>query len=212
MDADETRIVFLNKEIDIISQKINHFDNLRLKTRQITIALWVGVVGFGLNSSGNNYSVFLFFLGSLIPLPFWYIESTYRRYYKGWSERFKAIRKFLRDGYYNLPDGKKVLYRDFVDEGLISSDFPLFDYWGHKTIDKNIRKEKVSLFGSIMNPNIFLIYFPMVIIAAIIGIFNLDGIAKNITTSIFALFFCITLLAYIIFHLKNRRKLKHHNQ
>ncbi len=204
MNVNELRVDILKKEIDVISQKINHFDDLRLKTRQMCIAVWVAVVGFGLKDSNLPHSVFLFFLASLIPLPFWYIESTYRRRYKGWSERFKAIRKFIRDGEFELPGGKIVKYIDFIDSKNTNTNFPLFDYWAQETIDKKIRKEKTALLRSLLNPKIFWIYFSMVMIAGVLSVFKLQGILFMI--SLFALILiCLVVLTYYI---KNEKKRK----
>jgi hypothetical protein len=90
----EFRIDLLKKEIDMISQKINHFDNLRQKTKQMGIILWTATIGYGLKEN----IPFLFYISVLLPLPFWLMETSFRRFYKGHQIRLKAIRDFIRDG------------------------------------------------------------------------------------------------------------------
>ncbi len=202
MNADEVRVDILKKEIDIISQKINHFDNLRLKTRQMAIVLWVAVIGFGLKNSDLQYSGFLYCLASFIPLPFWYTESTYRRYYKGWSGRFKAIRKFIRDGEYLLPNDTIARYKDFIDATMADADFPLFDYWAHKTIEKETRKSLIDKRKSLFSPIIFWIYFPMALIGGVLSVFKLHGFLFIIF--LFAL--CIIFTVVMSFYIKTNKK------
>ncbi|MCK4760610.1 MAG: hypothetical protein KAW12_00325 [Candidatus Aminicenantes bacterium] len=124
MELNEFRIEILKQEIEVINQKINHYDNLRLKTKQMAIFLWVAVIGFGFKNGSPSDNWLLFLLAAIIPLPFWYIEASFRRYYKGWSDRFKAIRLFLVTGEYEIADGTKATLKEFLDAAK-DSNFPL---------------------------------------------------------------------------------------
>ena len=65
MEHSDFRIEILKKEIDLTGTKVNHFDTLRLRTRQTAIALWTAVLGFGLKERIPE----LFALAILMPLP-----------------------------------------------------------------------------------------------------------------------------------------------
>lgn len=175
MNLDVFRTDILKQEVDLISQKINHLDNLRLKTRQMAILLWVAVIGLGLKGEAPSDNNLLFVLASFIPFPFWHAEASFRRYYKEWSLRLKAIRKFIRDGEYELADGTKSTLNDFLDKTKESS-FPLFDYWAHKTVEEVKRKKETSFFRSFFNRRILWIYYPMVLISGLLAIIKLSGL------------------------------------
>jgi len=212
MEKDELRIGILNKEIDIITQKINHFDDLRLKTRQMAIVLWVAVIGVGLKNvvigSGteNNdvqYSGLLYCLASFIPFPFWYLESKYRGYYKKWAKRLSAIRKFIRDGKHILPDGGIAKFQDFIDPLIVDSCFPLFDFWAEKTIKKGHLKCISSLRSGLLSRKIFWIYFPMVLIGSVLSVFELRSEYELFFYFFLALLCALTCVALVLFR-KNR--------
>ena len=109
MNHDVFRIEILKKDMDICSTKVNHFDNLRLRTRQTGIALWTAVLGFGLKEDVSG----LFALAVMLPISFWILDGRYRRYQRGWSLRLRAIRVFIRDGQYNVRGQKNGHTRIF---------------------------------------------------------------------------------------------------
>lgn len=175
MELNEFRIDILKQEIELINQKMNHFDNMRLKTKQMAIFLWVAVIGFGLKSdvsSGNGSLFFLF--TAFIPVSFWYLEASFRRYYKGWSERFKAIKEFIRDGKYKIKGGTIVTLDDFLALGK-DSIFPLSDYWAKETVEEKVYQNAKSLRRSLFNHKIIWVYFPMVLISCSYALINLMG-------------------------------------
>ena len=63
MDIATFRIQMLDKEIDLIREKINHFDNLRWKRRQMAFVLWTATLGFGIKEETLGY----FFLAAFLP-------------------------------------------------------------------------------------------------------------------------------------------------
>jgi hypothetical protein len=64
------KIDILKQEIEIISEKVNHFDNLRHQTKQMAITLWLAAVGVGIAENidiSHHRSIPL--LGARIFLP-----------------------------------------------------------------------------------------------------------------------------------------------
>lgn len=166
MDSNNYKLESIWKEIEIINNKINHFDDLRLRTKQLAIVLWVAFMGFSLKNDTNLQ--ILLSLSWLLPIPFWYMDASYRKYYKGWEMRFQALRHFIRNGSYKLPNGNIEKLEDLVNSPG-KSKFPIFDYWGHYTIDSKIRKKQLNIFKSIFNIKVFLLYYAMIYISFIIA-------------------------------------------
>ena len=67
----ELRLDVLKQEIELVQAKINHFDDLRHRTKQLAVTLWAASIGVG----ATNIDVVLF-LAAFIPLPFWFMDST----------------------------------------------------------------------------------------------------------------------------------------
>ncbi len=158
----EFRIDLLKKEIDMINQKVNHFDNLRQKTKQMGILLWTATIGYGLK---ENIQV-LFYISALLPLPFWLMETSFRRYYRGFYARFRAIAEFIRNGNYNLK-GTEVTLAQFLSEDE-NSDFPIFDYWGIETIPSEKHRKETGFLNSFIDRNLLLVYGPMMLISIVL--------------------------------------------
>ncbi len=165
MKRNEFRIGILKQEIELIHQKMNHFDCMRLKTKQMAIFLWVAVVGFGLktDSPTDNGSVFL--LAALVPFPFWHLEASFRRYYAGWSLRFKAIMKFLYNEEYPIKGDTIVTLKGFLNEDEEERNFPVSDFWAKNTVKENVFKDATKLRRSYFDHKIIWVYFPMVLIS-----------------------------------------------
>ncbi len=169
MTKADFRIQMLDKEIDLVWGKIIHFDNLRWKTRQVALVLWTAAIGFGIQFDKTG----LFFLASFLPIPFWIIETNYRRYYRGMNERMKAIRAFIRDKKYCVKGekDKEAQLDDFLDD---SKDciFPVFDYWASKTLPTKVHKKVVSRLRNFFHRTNLLIYLLMILISVAIYLFS----------------------------------------
>jgi len=116
----------LLKEMELVSQKINHFDTLRHNTKQISITLWLASVGVG--PSLDN--LILLFLSALIPLPFWYFDATYHSYQEGFNARLRAIQNYIRGEDYPLGENES---------------FPIPDFYGVVTLPKSQHRKLTSL-------------------------------------------------------------------
>ncbi len=53
MNQEDFKAEILKQEIDIVQHKINHFDNLRHRTKQMAITLWLAAVGFGISKNAE---------------------------------------------------------------------------------------------------------------------------------------------------------------
>ena len=161
MNYGSFRFEMLKKEIDMLSQKINHFDNLRLRTKQMALALWIAIVGFGIkNTSTPDLNLLIF--AAFIPIPFWIMDTRYKTYYKGFFLRLKAIRRFITDGKYNVAGDENSR----AELGQFLSDqqhtlFPIFDYWASETVAKAKHQRNISFFRNFFSGNNLLIYLPM---------------------------------------------------
>ena len=169
------RIKMLSQEIDFIGTKINHFDNLRQKTRQMALILWTATIGFGVKDNGEM----LFILAALIPLPFWLIETSYRQYHKGWYGRLKAIGEFIRDGEYKLKGQEPpAFFSDFFSDEYDKKKFdrprfPILDYWGTETIAEEQHKQETSFRKNFWARKNMLLYLPMFGIGLFLSIFEI---------------------------------------
>ena len=161
----------LKQEIEILQQKINHFDVLRYRSRQMAIALWLATIGFGL----SQYQNWIVILAILVPIPFWYIESIYHANQEGFIGRFWAIGIFIRDGKFDVQGkGDVELATCFSDQNF--GGFPVADYYGNKTIEQENQKKRVSIRRNFFKLKMVIFYLPLSVIALITAVLMFSGI------------------------------------
>ncbi|MEO1263938.1 MAG: hypothetical protein AAFZ15_34350 [Bacteroidota bacterium] len=170
MDYSTFRFELLKKEIDLLNQKINHFDNLRMKTKQMSLILWTAVIGFGLKENVNES---IFFLASSIPIPFWIMETRYKTYYKGFYLRIRVIRDFISKGEYLVGNSKLRAELDQFLSNRNHSNFPVFDYWGVNSVSSDIHAKDVNFWKNFFSGTNLWIYLPMTVSGFIIGVYHL---------------------------------------
>lgn len=164
MDTKEFRITVLMKEIDLCSTKVNHFDTLRLTTRQTGLALWAAVIGYGLTEKFLG----LFVFAALLPIPFWTLDARYRSYQRGWSLRLQAIRDFIRDGDYEVGGQQVATLADFL-HGDQSPVFPVIDYWAERTVPPDKHRAQTDFWINFVDRTHLMLYSPMCVIAIILS-------------------------------------------
>jgi hypothetical protein len=168
------KIEILKKEIDVLSQKINHFDDLRHQTKQMAITLLVAAVGLGITSK----SPLVLILAALIPFPFWFLDSTHHAYQEGFHARLQAIRNFIRDKEYFVQYAQdKVSLADC----FASDDFGIFpvpDFYGDYTFLKKDRKQNTNVWNNFKKGKMVLFYLPLSITALLFAIFLFYGVLK----------------------------------
>lgn len=159
MNVDDIKPDILKQEITLVMEKINHFDDLRHRTRQMALTLWVVVVGTGLTLN----SVTLLLFGVLVPVPLWYIEATYHAYQEGFASRFWAIQAFL--------NGRRSE----------EQPFPIPDYYGNRgSISKEKHKELTSIRHNTFKRKMLIFYVPLLLISVVFAILSFAGVLSHL--------------------------------
>ena len=139
----------LMQELELVMNKVNHFDNLRNRTRQMALVLWVAVFGTGLTLN----SVALLVLGIFVPGPLWYIEATYHAYQEGYATRFWAIQRFLT--------GRRSE----------ENPFPIPDYYGNRgSISKKRHDKLTSILRNAFKRHMLVFYCPLLVVSFVFAI------------------------------------------
>ena len=161
---EELKIDILKQEIELVYHKINHFDDLRHRTKQMAITLWLAATGVGISSQSES----VLFLAMFVPIPFWIFESVYHKYQEGYSARLKAIENFIQTGIFIIGDEKITLEKciDTRDFGA----FPIPDYYAKNTISKEEHKKRTSLYRNFIKVKMLIFYVPLVIIALVLAL------------------------------------------
>jgi hypothetical protein len=143
MTIKDLKLDILKQEIDLINTKINHFDDLRHRTKQMAMTLWLAALGVGLTAK----LAILLWLAAFVPVLFWYIETVYHAYQEGYILRSSSIRRFIRTGEYEDENGTNVTLADCMNDDSFGS-FPVPDDYGRHTVHKkdqeNGRHKKVQ--------------------------------------------------------------------
>lgn len=161
---EEFKIGILKQEIELVNQKINHFDDLRHRTKQMAVTLWLAATGVGISS----HSELVLFLAMFVPFPFWILESVYHRYQEGYIARLQAIRNFIRSGIFII--GKeKVTLEECINTGDFGA-FPVPDYYARNTISKEEHKKRTSPYRNLIKVKMLIFYVPLIIIALVLAL------------------------------------------
>ncbi len=131
--------------------------------------LWVAAVGAALTFPSKP----LLWLALGIPLPFWYFDACYNGMQAGFERRFWAIRDFIQDGKFELPDGRVPTLDEFLAAG--SGVFPVPDYYGNETFDKKPHKWHTSKFRNAFTCKMLLFYGSLTVATSVL-LFVFDGL------------------------------------
>ena len=160
------KIEILKQEIEIINEKVNHFDNLRHQTKQMAIALSLAAIGAGITARLPQVLI----LAALVPLPFWALESVYHVYQEGWYARFQSIRTFIRDGQFDVRGKGKVLLEDCLIAANFG-EFPVPDFYGNRTLSPEVHKQKTSVLRNFIKVKMVLFYLPISVASLLFALF-----------------------------------------
>ena len=167
----------LKQEIDLLVRRIEHFDDLRHRTKQMAATLWLAAVGAALTLPSKP----LLWLALGIPVPFWYFDAHYNAYQAGFNRRFWAIRAFIRDGNFTTPAGDASLTDFLSDSG--ASVFPVPDYYGNTTFDQESLKRHTSKIRNAFTGKMVLFYGSLTIAALLLLLvferLNLAGVRRR---------------------------------
>ena len=128
----------LEQEINLIAQKINHFDDLRHRTMQLAVTLTIAGVGGAFTIHSRD----MLFVAAIVPIPFWYVDARYHAYQEGFTLRWLSIENYLA--------------------GRWSGDtFLIPDYYGSRTHPEHIRK--TSLLRNLFRPRSLATYIGLTV-------------------------------------------------
>jgi hypothetical protein len=160
------KLEILKQEIEIVHEKINHFDNLRHQTRQMAVTLWLAAVGVGLTAK----QPLILYLAAFVPLPLWYFESIYHAYQEGYSSRARAVRAFLQTGRYAVQGHEEVSLEECFNAPDFGA-FPVPDYFGGRTVPKEEHRKGTSVLRNFVKIKMVLFYLPLVLAALLFVLF-----------------------------------------
>jgi len=108
----------------------------------------------------------LLLLGIFIPFPFWFVEADYKAKQERFIGRFWAIRRFIRNGEYNVQEKLSVKLADcFAHETF--GTFPVPDYSGSATLSEAQLKKYGSTLRNFCKPKMVIFYLPPILGAAL---------------------------------------------
>ncbi len=159
MDAKEFRAELLKQEIDLVFQKINHFDGLRYRTKQMAVALWVAIIGVGLAGKippSFDFGLLAIF-ASLVVFPFWHLDARFHAYQEGFNIRRRAIEAFLNC----RPILEGETYSVITDE----SQFPIPDIYGnHTPWLKDLHRRRTNVWRNAFTKRMLVFYLPLIFV------------------------------------------------
>lgn len=167
MTVRDLRLEFLKKELELVQEKINHLDDLRHRTKQMTVTLWAATFAVSITTNQN----LIYYLAAFIPLPFWFLETNYHRHQEGYTARLKAIRSFIQTGKYVVRGEREVS----LQESMMSEDFegfPVLDFYGGDTIDKNLHKRLTNPILNFFKLKTVIFYIPLIVIPILVAAFT----------------------------------------
>jgi hypothetical protein len=165
MEVHGFKAELLKQEIDLVMQKINHFDNLRHHTKQMAVTLWAAIIGVGLT---GKTPLLLILFAVVVPIPFWYLDARYHAYQEGYSLRRSAIEAFLNDRL--LSPG--ISSDD--DTETISSPIP--DYYGNDTpLVKKEHKGRTRVARNAFTKRMLIFYLPICVTPIALTLLRLFG-------------------------------------
>jgi len=153
------RLDILKIEIELIQEKVNHFDDLRHRTKQLAVTLWAAAVGAGATTGID----LVLYLAAFIPIPFWFLDSTYHRYQEGHTGRMNAIRDFIRTGKFNVQGELEARLEESIKSDDFSS-FPVPDFYGKHTLETAEHKRLTSLPRNLFKGKTLVFYTPLIAI------------------------------------------------
>lgn len=168
MEMETFRADILKQEIEYLHHRLDHFDDLRHRTKQMAATLCAAAIGAGLTITPSRPLLFL--LGAAVPLPFWYRDAAYHAYQEGFHARLRAVRNFIRDGSYKSPHGQVATLKGTLD-GSEQGIFPLPDYYGNKTLPEDEHNRITSRWRNATTRNMVLFYAPLSLAPLILFVF-----------------------------------------
>ncbi|MBI3695872.1 MAG: hypothetical protein HY238_13660 [Acidobacteria bacterium] len=168
MEMEAFRADILKQEIEYLHHRLDHFDDLRHRTKQMAATLCAAAIGAGLTITTARPLLFL--LAAAVALPFWYRDAVYHAYQEGFHARLRAVRNFIRDGSYASPNGQVATLEGTLG-GTEQGIFPLPDYYGTKTLHEQEHKRLTNRWRNATTWNMTLFYAPLCVAPLLLFLF-----------------------------------------
>ena len=163
----QARFKILLQEIELAAGKQDHCEDLRWKTRQLAVIVWLATFGLAIKED----LAYLCLLSSVLPLPFWYLDAKYLHFYRTLGFRLGAIQKIVRDGKFEIENGEVTRFKDFL-KGGIKGNYTVPDYLAIKTINENIFCSRNKFHNSFFHKHNILLYSPMILFSVCIYVYQ----------------------------------------
>ena len=153
----EFRLKWLEKEVEILEDKIKFYDDLSFKIKGWAIALWSALITFSLTS----YQWQIASVAVLVPVLFMLVDASYKRYQVCFVERTRTIMKFLND-----PEHAAQWFSDSGDCTVPIYD--LFSLYGRDKKPDTFSPRWSSVFKPMKKASVSLVYWILIIISLVI--------------------------------------------
>jgi hypothetical protein len=168
------RLKWIEKEVDILEDKIKFYDDLSFKIKGWAIALWSALISYSLTK--HEWPVAC--VAVLVSLLFMIVDASYKRYQICFIERTRDIMKFLND--------KEDTVNWFGADGDCSVPvYDLFSMYGPGKKPNTARPRWSSVFKPMKRASVSLVYWILILISLVIIpliILNPSGINSQSTT------------------------------
>jgi hypothetical protein len=172
----EFRLKWLEKEVDILEDKIKFYDDLSFKIKGWAIALWSALISYSLTK--HEWPVAC--VAVLVSLLFMLVDASYKRYQICFIERTREIMRFLND--------KEDAVHWFGTDGECS--VPIYDLFSMYGRDKKL-SVSVPRWSSVFKPlrkaSVSLVYWILILISLVIVpliIFSPSNISSQGATTV----------------------------
>lgn len=158
----EFRLRLIEKEIDTVSSKIDHYDDLVFRIKSWSITIWIAIIGYGISKENK----FIILIGIFPVILFWINEGLFKMYQDRIARRLTRIEKYISskyfDNFFKLKNNS-----EYIDEygKLNISELSSFSketrklFWKKKDFIKNMFKINVwPLYCIMLFFNIILFY------------------------------------------------------
>ncbi len=153
----EFRLKWLEKEVEILEDKIKFYDDLSFKIKGWAIALWSALITFSLTS--HQWPIAS--VAVLVPILFLFVDASYKRYQVTFVERTRVIMKFLND--------PKYAGEWFSENGECSVPiYDLFSMYGKDQKPDTFSPRWSSVFKPMKKASVSLVYWILIIISLVI--------------------------------------------
>jgi len=159
-DLFEYKLTILQKELDAINQIIERHDNYTQTTKNWTIIAWIGITSFILKDAPDEEIKKMLLFTPIIPLLFWFVDTTWRSLQNRSIFRSERISEFLNS-------------KEFANafENYDHEKIMVWDVVGRKYLEEKKYKQKISFWRVFMFRSVAGFYISIFLLSVIINFF-----------------------------------------